>query len=211
MASVPMTSPRWINGTQQPDCIPREVRWCIASGDSARPSDCQSAAAPWCGKLRRRENLRWGGERRRRWFPSRPAPKTAPTNRRRRIKHGQRGCVVGNDFADACGNGCQELAHIHIGEQRRTELKHHCFFRPLAIGKVARDLGVAGDLARIVVDGAEDAVGPEAGTSLRTRQPSSSNRPRAAASRINSVGLPRSTSSWVKKREKCAPTISSAI
>src|SRR2546422_610409 len=47
--------------------------------------------------------------------------------------------------------------------------------------------------------------------SLRTRQPSSSDRPCAAATRNNSSGLPLSMSSGVKKQEKWRPMISSAL
>ena len=49
-----------------------------------------------------------------------------------------------------------------LAKQRAAQLQHHCLFGALAVGKVARHLGVAGHAPGIVADGGQHDVGPEA-------------------------------------------------
>ena len=61
-----------------------------------------------------------------------------------------------------CRNCAKKLADIHVGKQRLAQLQHHGFFGPLAIGKVACDLGETGEFAGRVTNRGEDDVRPEA-------------------------------------------------
>ena len=84
----------------------------------------------------------------------------------RMIEERQSRCVMRDHFVDASRNGGEQLLDVQIGQQRVAELEHDRFFSALAIGKVARHLGISGYAAGVVADCGQDGVGPEARTVL---------------------------------------------
>ena len=88
---------------------------------------------------------------------------------------------------DAVGVQHEDRVVAHALHQQRAPRRTQLF---LAAGarQVARDLGVAGELAHRSAQGVMITLAQKREPSLRSRQPSSSKRPRACASRSSSRG-----------------------
>ena len=70
-------------------------------------------------------------------------------------------CVQGHHLVQTGRDGAKQLAHVHVGEQCLAQLKHHGFFGPFAIGKIARHLGKSGQFAIAVANGGKNDICPE--------------------------------------------------